>query len=363
MRFQRYLTLLVAGLALAFCFAQPAKAQITKNNTTTRVSDSTSSMTWSHPVTGSNRILIVGVSYRDGNIATTTVRYGGTNLIRIGVQAGTSNVNRTELWYMIAPPTTGGSDVSITMSAAKEVAACAISFTGVNQTTPLNTFVSAAGASIAPLLNVPTAPGELVMDTITANDDSNYVDPNSGQTGQWTLQTGSGLAGDLRSGGSTKPGAGTSVTTGWTLGQARSWSIVAVSLKPVAATPPNVALVKSVTPSGNQVPGADLSYTVNFTSNGGAAVSNLVIKDAIPNYTDFKLSSAAYSLGTTGLTAVISYSKDGGTTWTYTPVSGGGGAPASYDRNVTHVRWSFAGSLSQTSPNNSGNVSFTTRIR
>jgi hypothetical protein len=30
---------------------------------------------------------------------------------------------------------------------------------------------------------------------------------------------------------------------------------------------------------------------------------------------------------------------------------------------VTHVRWSFTGSLSQTAPNNAGSASFTTRIR
>jgi hypothetical protein len=44
-------------------------------------------------------------------------------------------------------------------------------------------------------------------------------------------------------------------------------------------------------------------------------------------------------------------------------VSGSGGAPASYDRNVTHIRWSFTGNLSQTAPNNTGNVGFTVRIR
>ena len=40
-----------------------------------------------------------------------------------------------------------------------------------------------------------------------------------------------------------------------------------------------------------------------------------------------------------------------------------GGAPAGYDRNVTHIGWSFVGSLSQTTPNNTGNVGFTVRIR
>jgi hypothetical protein len=88
-----------------------------------------------------------------------------------------------------------------------------------------------------------------------------------------------------------------------------------------------------------------------------------VITDPIPTNTDFKLDSVTNSLGTTGLTPTLAYSNNSGATWSYTPLSGGGGAPAGYDRSVTHVRWSFAASLSQTSPNNTGSVGLTARIR
>jgi uncharacterized repeat protein (TIGR01451 family) len=125
----------------------------------------------------------------------------------------------------------------------------------------------------------------------------------------------------------------------------------------------NVVLSKSVSPTGSQVPGTDLTYTVAFTNSGGAAANTFVIQDAIPANTDFKVGSVSNSLGTTGLTVVVAYSNNGGTSWTYTPVSGGGGAAAGYDRNVTTVRWTFTGNLSQTSPNNSGSVRFISRIR
>ena len=69
------------------------------------------------------------------------------------------------------------------------------------------------------------------------------------------------------------------------------------------------------------------------------------------------------TLGTTGLTAAVTYSSDGGTVWTYTPVSGAGGAPAGYDRLVTNIRWTLTGALSQTAPNNSGTASAIVRIR
>ena len=122
-------------------------------------------------------------------------------------------------------------------------------------------------------------------------------------------------------------------------------------------------LQKSVSPIGSQIPGTDLTYTVTFTNSGGTAASSFVITDPVPANTDFKVGSVSNSLGTTGLTVVVSYSNDGGGTWTYTPVSGGGGASAGYDRNVTNIKWTFTGNLSQTSPNNTGSVSFIAKIR
>lgn len=126
---------------------------------------------------------------------------------------------------------------------------------------------------------------------------------------------------------------------------------------------PIVGLVKSVSPTGNQSPGTDLVYAINFSNTGAAVARTLVITDPIPSFTDFKIGSVTTTLGTTGLTVAVTYSNNGGTTYVYTPVSGGGSAPAGYDRNVTNVKWTFTGNLSQTSPNNAGSTGFTVRIR
>lgn len=128
---------------------------------------------------------------------------------------------------------------------------------------------------------------------------------------------------------------------------------------------PSVGLQKSVTPTTapQLIPGADLAYTIAFTNTGTAGASSLVVTDPIPANTDFKVGSVTSSLGTTGLTVTVPYSRDNGSTWTYTPVSGGGGASSGYDRIVTNIKWTFTGNLSQTSPNNTGNVAFTSRIR
>ena len=135
---------------------------------------------------------------------------------------------------------------------------------------------------------------------------------------------------------------------------------VTVALTPA---PAQVNLAKTVTPTGNQPPGTSLTYGVSFTNVGGSAASGLILQDIVPGNTDFRVGSATAGLGTTGLTVTIAYSNDGGVTFVYTPLSGGGGAPAGFDRTVTHVRWTLAGSLSQTAPNNAGSVGFAVRIR
>ncbi len=137
----------------------------------------------------------------------------------------------------------------------------------------------------------------------------------------------------------------------------------------LSTSPPNVTLCKTILgqacppPALTGLPGTDLTYVITFTNGGGSAAASFVITDPIPANTDFKVGSVTSSLGTTGLTVTVAYSNNGGATWVYVPVSGSGGAPAGYDRNVTHVRWNFTGNLSQTAPNNTGNVGFTVRIR
>jgi len=357
------ITIVAAVILFAICFAQNASAQVVLDNVTTAsgANANINTLSWSHTIkSGSNRILIVALSTRDGSASVSGVWYGSELLSQIGGQAATGSQNRTDLWYMLAPPT-GTANVFVGLLTSKRVVASAISFTGVNQTTPLGTFVGATGQSTTASVNVSSAPGELVLDTVTTNGDANTLTANAGQTEQWDLFSGTGDLNNVRGGGSTEPGAA-SVTMSWRLGASKVWAIGAVAIKP-AAFPPNVNLVKSVSPSGNLVPGTDLAYTVAFTNSGGMAASSFTITDPIPTNTDFKVNSVTQTLGTTGLGVTVSYSKDGGTSWTYIPVSGGGNAPAGYDRNVTNVRWAFNGNLGQTSPNNSGSVGFTTRIR
>ena len=135
----------------------------------------------------------------------------------------------------------------------------------------------------------------------------------------------------------------------------------------ITTSAPSLTLRKSVTPTGDQEPGTELTYTFTFTNTGGSAAKEVVLTDPVPNAVDFKLGSVTIDAGSTGLTIAIEYSNDfdsGTPTWTYIPVSGGGGAQANFDRNVKAIRWRVtAGNLSSTIPDNSGEVGFTVIIR
>jgi trimeric autotransporter adhesin len=125
----------------------------------------------------------------------------------------------------------------------------------------------------------------------------------------------------------------------------------------------NLSLTKSVNPVGDQLPGTDLSYTVDYQNLGSDDITTIVIYDAIPAWTQFLVGSASTGTAPASISSItIEYSDDNGATWAYAPASGGGGAPAGYDANVTNVRWVFAGNLLAGGSSTAG-VGFTVRIQ
>ncbi|MBA3805172.1 MAG: hypothetical protein H0X14_05605, partial [Acidobacteria bacterium] len=79
---------------------------------------------------------------------------------------------------------------------------------------------------------------------------------------------------------------------------------------------------KELTPEMIEPVGAEITYTTFFNNQGNAPSRSLNIIDPIQDRTDFKLESVINDLGTTGLKVAVNYSKDGGETCDYTPVSG-----------------------------------------
>ena len=125
---------------------------------------------------------------------------------------------------------------------------------------------------------------------------------------------------------------------------------------------PSLTVTKSVSPSGTTLPGTDLTYTTTLTNIGSEKATALVHVDSVPPQLGFKVNSVSTTLPN-GMTATIAYSNDGGTTWTYVPVSAGCGAPAGYDYCVKDIRTILDGSLNGNGPNNTVQIVFIAKVK
>ncbi|MFZ1036436.1 MAG: hypothetical protein WAN57_04455 [Smithella sp.] len=110
---------------------------------------------------------------------------------------------------------------------------------------------------------------------------------------------------------------------------------------------PALTVLKSAN-KASVVPGNIITYTETITNTGAGITTGVVVTDSLSPYVQWGLNS--YGTGVafqfvdgspaSGLTLGTSvYSNNSGSTWVYTPVSAGGGAPAGYDGNVTN--WSI----------------------
>ena len=158
---------------------------------------------------GDNRLLMVGVGRYNPAEAVSTVTFNGEALEEwADVTNPITTTFRTSVWYMVEPAV-ATANVVITMAASVDrLAALADVFTGVDQTTPLDTAVIDSGlgpddATVA----VSSATDDLVVDFFNCRDAATTI--GADQT-ERAIQTNSPVT--MRS--STEPGA-TSVTMSW----------------------------------------------------------------------------------------------------------------------------------------------------
>jgi trimeric autotransporter adhesin len=86
---------------------------------------------------------------------------------------------------------------------------------------------------------------------------------------------------------------------------------------------------------------SEIAYSIAVTNVGSAPVTNVVVTDAVPTYTDFKFGSASVTGCPSGATCAVEYSTDGGTTWSTTApadTNGNGYSDAGDAARVTHIR-------------------------
>ena len=200
-------------------------------DTITTATSSSSPMTISHTVSGTDRLLVVAISQGNVNSPVATITYGGTPLTALGTES--AGPPRIEMWYLVNP-LVGTADVELTFSGTPSDGAVVgiMNLTNVNQTTPFGPFVSNAGNGTASV-DVTSAEGELVIDVI-AKDNAVAPAVGAGQTEKWNEAFSNSAYGAL----STRPGAKTVTMAWWS---ADDWAIGAVSVKPLDPESTNYA--------------------------------------------------------------------------------------------------------------------------
>ncbi|PYX51553.1 MAG: hypothetical protein DMG79_02810 [Acidobacteria bacterium] len=252
----------------------------TTSSSTTMTGAGTHTLTFNHNTSATaNRVLLVGVSM---NIAGVTgagvvgVTYSGTPLNFVGAHNDSGDTRRVEMWYLLNPLNGNNRSIVVTVNLPAAgnvgVAAGATTFTGVDQTVPLGTFVSADGAADGnSQLDVPSVINGMILDTL-ATDGTQTVTVPGPQVSQWNVQSANNANPGVRGVGTSRTGA-PSVPISENFSGTSNWSLGAVSVNPSAA---DIAVTTSV----SAVPlGQNSVYNITVTNNGPSGANNVVLTD------------------------------------------------------------------------------------
>ncbi len=215
---------------------------------------------------GSDRLMLVGVSFGHGGDTVTSITYNGANLTFIGAQD--SGNPRVEIWGLVAPDVGSHNLVVNTTGSSNGVTIGAVTYTGVDQTVAWHGFTSAEGDSSTPSVTTYSAVDELVFGVVGFHNsaDENLV-PNAGQTERWDLWV------DHANGGGTTQAGAASVTTSWSVATSDKWSAANVSIRPVDAPIGNGAIAVW-RDNGTNTPQYSLFNGVDFTPEANSVPLN-----------------------------------------------------------------------------------------
>lgn len=175
-----------------------------------------------------DRYMILGFAGWDTNVADSVisgVTWNGsaTGWSELGTEVGPGAAkNRATLWGLLAPTATTANVVVTMAGTCSEIRVNVLSAYGVDQTTPVGTFVSGEGTGANPSITVASAADDLVYDV-------GYLGAahtvGSGQTQR---------ANTVELGASTEPAVGATTVMSWTMA-AGEWVQVGIAIKNLVA--------------------------------------------------------------------------------------------------------------------------------
>ena len=207
------------------------------------------SLSLTHTTSGSERLMLVGVSINNDNLETVaSISYAGMPLSLVGSvnhQGSGGDDSRVEIWKLVDPPV-GTQELLVTFSAdlLRYAVIGAVTLTGVDRVDPLGPFASSYADSASASVTVPSAPGELVLAVFSCETCTSMSFTPPG-VGRWGLVAGGG---NTIGAGATVDGSGAQTTLNASLGSSDHWAMGGVSIRPAPATP-TPATSPTLTPS------------------------------------------------------------------------------------------------------------------
>lgn len=287
---------------------------ITHKVRTTANDGTASSLTWSHVTSGSDKLLVVGAGTSSTSVTVSSVTHNGNSLTLLKSVGSSSAGSKAELWYMVAPDTTG--NIVVTYSGSASVAAIGNSYTGVHQNNVFSVVHGKNNAAALTSIDIGSATDELAID-VTMSRSAETATPDSGQLSRGTVNVSL-----VRM--SMSEEAGTAVNTlGWAWSTEKAYAQVAVAIRPAGSTAAKVQLEQELLISNNSA-----VTTSVLTFDATASVNNLLVtaiaidKDGgTPTITQSGWSTPVIIKANTSSTLVYTYKVSDGTetavTWNF----------------------------------------------
>ena len=208
-----------------------------------------SAVTWTHTVSGSNTICIVGIAYKySAATSISSVTVGGSAATHVAGADADNGVNsKSEIWISFCPA--GVNSITVTPGAnITSLIPGVISLTGAAQSgqpdNSANTNSSASVTSISKAITVNTA-NSWIVDTLRVGSSPTSVTPGGGATTRWNASEGANDQGFSSTNG---PMAAGSQTDSWSWTNATSG--VALSIVSVAPASGSAACGRPIALTG-----------------------------------------------------------------------------------------------------------------
>lgn len=242
----------------------------------------TSNYSWNHTCTGTDLVLVVGVTAEENtnnaNLPVTGVTYNGVAMTKANEQNtnGGGSADLASQWYLISPDT-GTHSISVTHTGTVSASVGgAVSYTNANQTTQPDVAgvgnKELTGTGTASVSITPTTAGCVIVDNIIGSGSTNALTEDASQTERWNVTATGNFVGAGSTFQQTSAGA---KTMQWTF-TSQVWAINALAIRPaiysLTASTTYYWRARAIDPSGSNTYGA-WATTRSFTTGGGGSSS------------------------------------------------------------------------------------------